>query len=178
MINDADITIESISKKHNLIISDFITYESDLKNYLIEDSLSHQDNGVSRTFLMFYKNDLVGYITLLCDSLRVEGDIKSYFKNKNILYKTLPAIKIGRLAVDDRFQKQGFGKKLLYLAYTYAKYISDNYCGCRFLIVDAKRNKDKTKDSLHFYKKMNFLILKQREKGTTPMYLDLMIYNK
>jgi len=125
---------------------------------------------------MFYKTNLVGYVTLLCDSLRVEGDIKDYFKHKNILYKTLPAIKIGRLAVDNNFQRQGFGKRLVHIAYAYAKEVSNNYCGCRFLILDAKRNKDKEKDSLHFYKKMNFKVLKERVKGTTPMYFDLM-YN-
>lgn len=178
MVEDKDITIEPISDKHKSVISSFTTYEPDLKDFLVEDAISNQNNRISKTFLMFYKTNLVGYVTLLCDSLRVEGEIKGYCKSKNIPYKTLPAIKIGRLAVDDNFLKKGFGTRLLHLAYTYAKDISDNSCGCRFLILDAKRNKDKSKDSLHFYKKMNFLVLKERFKGTTPMYFDLMIENK
>jgi len=175
MIDNKDIKIEPISKSHNSIISKFTTYESDLKDFLIEDALSNQDNRISKTYLMFYKNNLVGYVTLLCDSLRVEGDLRGYCKNKNIPYKTLPAVKIGRLAVDDNYLRQGFGTKLLQLAYAYSKKISDDYCGCRFLILDAKRNKDKSKDSLHFYKKQNFHILREREKGTIPMYFDLII---
>jgi GNAT superfamily N-acetyltransferase len=175
MVENKDITIEPISDKHKSVISSFTTYEPDLKDFLVEDAISNQNNRISKTFLMFYKTNLVGYVTLLCDSLRVEGEIKGYCKSKNIPYKTLPAIKIGRLAVDDNFLKKGFGTRLLHLAYTYAK---DNSCGCRFLILDAKRNKDKSKDSLHFYKKMNFLVLKERFKGTTPMYFDLMIENK
>ena len=178
MVSNLDIKIEIISKEHKSIISNFCTYEADLKDYLVEDALFHQENKVSKTFLLFNNNSLVGYVTLLCDSLRVEGEIQGYFKNKNILYKTLPAIKIGRLAVDDKYQRKGFGRRLVHIAYTYAKEISNNYCGCRFLILDAKINKEKEKDSLHFYKKMNFKILKERIKGTTSMYFDLMLNNK
>ena len=41
------------------------------------------------------------------------------------------------------------------------------------ILADAKRNTNSRKDSVHFYKKFGFEILKQREKGTTPMYKDL-----
>jgi ribosomal protein S18 acetylase RimI-like enzyme len=173
-----DIDIKPISKEHNNLINDFKTYEPELKKYLVEDALNDQEINLSKTFLLFYKNNLVGYITLLCDSLRLEGEVKNTFKNKGIFYKNLPAIKIGRLAVDDRYQRQGFGKQLIELAGISARRIFEKYCGCRFLILDAKRNKDKSKDSLHFYKKLNFHILKEREKGTTPMYLDLIIDSK
>jgi GNAT superfamily N-acetyltransferase len=178
MVDNKDIKIETISNKHKTIITKFITYEPDLKEYLVEDALDHQNKKISKTFLMFYRSSLVGYITLLCDSLRLEGELKDSFKNKNILYKTLPALKIGRLAVDDNYQKKGFGRTLLQLAYVYAKKISDDFCGCRFLILDAKRNKEPSKDSVHFYKKMNFSVLKERQKGTLPMYLDILVNNK
>lgn len=42
-----------------------------------------------------------------------------------------------------------------------------NILGCRFLIVDAK------KDAVHFYKKMGFNVLKERKKGTLPMFYDM-----
>lgn len=41
--------------------------------------------------------------------------------------------------------------------------------GLRFITTDAKRNPDPKKDSVHFYKRFGFEILKQREKGTLPM---------
>ena len=116
--------------------------------------------------------------TLLVDSLHLSPTLKKSFNNKNILYKTLPALKIGRLAVDDRFLKKGFGTILLNISYFVAKSISTKYSGCRFLVLDAKRNKDKSKDSIHFYKKFGFKILKYRKKGTTPMYLDIILNNK
>lgn len=66
----------------------------------------------------------------------------------------------------------GFGTMLLEISYSVAKKLS-SICGCRFLILDVKRNKDKSKDSIHFYKKFKFKILKERDKGALPMYLDI-----
>ncbi|MEW5996330.1 MAG: hypothetical protein AB1657_01915 [Candidatus Micrarchaeota archaeon] len=43
----------------------------------------------------------------------------------------------------------------------------------QFLVLDAKRGKDPKFDPIHFYKKMGFRILAEREKGTIPMYLDV-----
>lgn len=71
----------------------------------------------------------------------------------------------------------GFGKILIELALIFTKRIYSKYCGCRFLILDAKRNKDPDKDSIHFYKKLNFKVLKERAKGTMPMYLDTVVEN-
>lgn len=52
-----------------------------------------------------------------------------------------------------------------------ANHIFNEYSGCRFIVLDAKRTKDN--DPIHFYKKIGFKTLKERIKGTTPMYLDL-----
>ena len=172
------ITYEPMSKKHNGLISNFCTYESELKNFLVEDALNNQLEKISMSYLFFYKEQLAGYITLLNDSLRLEGDLKNSFFNKNVLYKTLPAVKIGRLAVDDNFLRRGLGSIMIMLAYNFANSISKNYCGCRFLILDAKKNKDPKKNVIHFYKKLNFKILKERKKGSVLMYFDIKSNNK
>ena len=52
-----------------------------------------------------------------------------------------------------------------------AFHVHNEYSGCRFIVLDAKRNKEK--DPIHFYKKQGFKELKERQKGTTPMYFDL-----
>ena len=154
-------------------ITNFECYEKELESFLKEDALENQKQGISKTYLFFYENNLVGYVTLLTDTLRLEGELREFFKSKDILYKTLPAIKIGRLAVDDKFQRQGIGKNILEYALILTKMISQEYVGCRFLIVDAKRNQDHSKDSVHFYKRFGFRTLKERSKGTLPMYLDI-----
>lgn len=67
---------------------------------------------------------------------------------------------------------------MLMLAYTVGKQISEKESGCRFIILDAKKNKNFKKNSIHFYKKLNFKILKKRIKGTIPMYFDIKLDNK
>jgi GNAT superfamily N-acetyltransferase len=173
-MNDS-LKIKEVSIDYKDYILNFQTYEPELKRFLLEDALNDQNLKISKTFLLFKDDFLIGYITLMCDSLRLGGDLKQDFKTKNIQYKSLPALKIGRLAIDDRYQKQGFGKVLVKLALISAKRIFSKYCGCRFIILDAKRNKEPEKDSLHFYKALNFKILKEREKGTTPMYFDTVL---
>lgn len=155
------------------LLKSFQTYEPELKDFLVEDAFLNQKIGISRTNLLFLDTNLVGYITLLADTLRLEGELREFFLQKNVMYKTLPALKIGRLCVDDRYLKMGFGTRLLESAHALAEHTSKNLFGCRFLILDAKRNPDRNKDSVHFYKKFGFKTLKERNKGTTPMYLDL-----
>src|SRR3989338_9218134 len=130
-IESHEIFIEKINDKHDL--SNFKSYEKELVNFLIEDALNNQMQKLSITFLWFYEKNLVGYETLLNDKINLEGNLKDFFREKDI----------------------------------------QNKSGCRFITLDAKRNEIRGLDSIHFYKKLGFKILKERIKGTTPMYLDL-----
>jgi len=170
-IRAEDVVIERISAKH-IVISNFQSYEQELVDFLKEDALDNQFKKISVTYLVFLTSgELAGYITLLNDRINLESDLKEIFRNKGILYKALPALKIGRLCVDDRFLRKGLGTIMLAFAVKLADHIFERYCGCRFIVLDAKRNREN--DVIHFYKKVGFKILKEREKGSTPMYLDL-----
>ena len=170
-IEPKDITIEKLDDKHSL--SNFKSYEKELVNFLIEDALNNQKQKLSVTFLWFYEKDLVGYLTLLNDKINLEGNLKEFFREKDIHYKSLPALKIGRLCVNDNFLRKGVGRLMVLFAIRQANEISENKSGCRFITLDAKRNEKRELDSIHFYKKLGFKMLKERIKGTTPMYLDL-----
>ena len=168
-----DITIEIISDTHKKITTTFKSYEPDLVNFLKDDALHNQNQNISLTFLWFYKNKLISYVTLLTDKISLEGNLKQFFKEKSIPYKSLPALKIGRLCVDDSYLMRGLGRLMVQFAIQKAEDINKEKAGCRFITLDAKRNKDKTLDSIRFYRKLGFKELKTRIKGTTPMYLDL-----
>ncbi len=169
-IKPEEINIGRINDKHNL--SSFNSYEKELVEFEKEDALNNQKNKISVTYLWFLKSgELVGYITLLNDRINLEGDMKEVFRGKGISYHSLPAIKVGRLCVDDKFLGRGLGTLMLAFAVKIANHIFEQYSGCRFIVLDAKRNPKK--DSIHFYKKIGFEELKERKKGTTPMYLDL-----
>src|SRR3989344_870967 len=171
-IRSEEIRIEKLSKEHD--ITGFQSYEKELVKFLKEDALGQHDNKLSVTFLCFLDetNELVGYITLLNDKIDLIGNLRTYFNEKGISHKTLPALKIGKLAVDDRFLRRGIGKLMVAFAYDYADLISEQYAGCRFLTLDAKRNADESKDSIHFYRKLKFNVLKEGKRRA--MYLDLL----
>lgn len=170
----SQLRVEKLHKDHD--IQGFQCYEKELLKFLHEDALEHQNKKFSVTYLLFLEesNQLVSYITLLNDKIDLEGDLKEYFSQKGLTFKSLPAMKIGKIAVDDRFLRRGIGKLMVAFAYDNADLISEQFAGCRFLTLDAKRNRDENKDSIHFYKKLNFKILKERKQGPTPMYLDLL----
>ena len=69
------------------------------------------------------------------------------------------------------FLRNGLGTLMLAFAVKVANHIFNGYAGCRFIVLDAKRNHQN--EVIHFYKKVGFVELKERKKGTIPMYLDL-----
>lgn len=74
------------------------------------------------------------------------------------------------MCVDERFQRRGLGKLMVYAAIEKAKYCHQEIAGCRFLTVDAKQS------SLPFYEKLGFLKLEEQETDIVPLYLDLKFY--
>lgn len=167
----ADLKIELLTDAHDL--TQFRSYESDLVAFLLDDALLNQEQKLSLTTLWFCEGRLVGYLTLLNDKIGLEGNLKQFFKEKDILYKSLPSLKIGRLCVHDDFLRRGLGRLMVIFAIQQANSINRHIAGCRFITLDAKRNKDPKLDSIHFYNRLGFKTLKERSKGTTPMYLDL-----
>ena len=168
-----DLHIEIINQNHNL--HNFQSYEPDLLDFLIEDALENQKKQVSITYLWFLKStrELVAYVTVLADAINLQNEMKQYFKQKGIPYKSLPALKIGRLCVSDCYLGRGVGTLMIEFVLVLAQKIGKEI-GVRFITTDAKRNADPKRDSLHFYKKLGFEVLKPREKGTMPMYKDLL----
>ncbi len=172
-ITPEELKIEKLETKHETLLSSFKTSTKELKAFLVEDALNNQNQKFSVTFLWFYGKNLVGYETLLNDNINLEGNLKVFFREKGVDYKSLPALKIGRLCVHDDFQRRGVGKLMVLFAVKQANEISENKSGCRFITADAKRNENRELDSIHFYKKLEFKTLKERRKGAIPIYLDL-----
>lgn len=167
-----EINIEMVNFVH--VLRGFKSYETELVDFLIEDALDNQQKKMSTTYLWFYKpnNILIGYVTVLADAINLRGELKEYFRQAGIFYRSLPALKIGRLCVSDDYLGRGIGTLMIEFAIILAEKIGKDI-GLRFITTDAKRNPDSRKDSIHFYKKLGFEVLKHREKGTIPLYKDL-----
>ena len=164
-----DINIVPIGPEHKEILNTFETDVNELKDFLVEDALTNQEMCISKTYLWFHKptNRLIAYLTLMSDSIRVQGThLQSYFIEQGVPYKSLPALKIGRLCVTKKYERQGIGTQTTLFSMTKA-FELNKIAACRFLIVDAK------KDAVNFYKRKGFSILRYRKKGTIPMYYDM-----
>lgn len=169
-IDDSELRIEKLSSRQLDVIKNFETDTKELKDFLVDDALRNQEMGISTTYLWFYNptNEIVAYTTVLADAIRVHGKLRDSFISQGIQYKTLPAIKIGRLCVDKNYERKGIGTFTTIFVMKLFLRIYE-MIGCRFIVVDAKPDTG----AIHFYKKLGFKILRERKKGTIPMYYDM-----
>ena len=170
-ISIEQLRIEELESRHLGIIKSFETDCKELKDFLIEDAFINQQIAISKTYLWFYNptNDFVGYITLLTDAIRVHGtNLGKRFIDMGIQYRTLPAIKIGRMCVDKKYSGRGIGTNMIYFSMKNLVEL-EKRIGCRFIVLDAKT----TTHAANFYKRFGFEILKDRNKGTIPMFNDM-----
>ncbi|MBX4196585.1 hypothetical protein KW805_03280 [Candidatus Pacearchaeota archaeon] len=169
LIKKEDLRIEKLDTRHVAIIREFKSSEKELEDFLVEDALNNQEMGISTTYLIFYNplNKLVAYVTLCNDAIRVHGTrLGKSFTDKGVDYKTLPALKICRVSTEKSFERRGIGRFIMYFVMRRTMEVHER-CACRFIVVDAKH------DSIGYYKQMQFEVLKQRDKGTLPMYFDM-----
>jgi len=171
--------VEKISEFHKEKIDSFESSVVELSNFLKEDALNQQERKISVTYLWFLRktNELIGYATLSPDCVKINNirrNLAKKFRNKGIKYKSLPALKLGRLCVCDKYQGYNIGTFMIQFTIYKAKILSEDV-GCRFLYLDAKRNEDPKKDPIHFYKKFGFEYYKKDndKQKETPLYLDI-----
>ncbi len=182
VIKPQEIRIEKMGEAHIDALEGFCSYEGELEDFLKEDALAQQKQHISVTYLWFKRktHELIGYITLCPDCVKTKNlkeGLAKKIRDKGISYKSLPTLKIGRLCVSDTFLRKGVGT--LMIQFAVHKAIDMNFnVGCRFLYLDAKRNKDNSRDVIHFYKKIGFELYKNRNGRETPMYLDLVPFIK
>ena len=148
-------------------ISKFISTSDDLNDFLKTDALPDQKNLISKTHVCMYKNHVVGFITLLADTIQVKS-IDEVDCVEGYGYKKYPAIKLARLAVDKKFEKRGIGSFLLLVSIGKAISICDSI-GCRYITVDSK------KEAIRFYEKYEFTMLNGHRDSSDflPMYFNL-----
>ncbi len=169
-----DLRVVKLGQKHKPLLEKFETEVKELKDFLVEDAINNQQISISDSYLWFYnpEDKLVAYMSLLTDAIRVHGTrLGKSFVDKGVEYKTLPAIKIGRMCVHKGYTSKGIGTYMMYFAMKLLLEVNERV-GCRFIVLDAKTQTN----AIRFYKKFGFEVLKQRGKGTIPMFLDMIKY--
>ncbi len=167
-----------LRKEYKRLIDEFDCGTPDLNEFIQEDALIQQEKNLSVTYLYFLKKNktsLVGFITLSADMVNVKNinkNLEKRFREKNIKYHPLPALKICRMGVNSEFQRMGVGEIMFYFSMGLIKDINKKI-GCRFLYVDSKH------ESINFYKRMGFQYYKKKKtdkRPTIPFYIDVLEY--
>lgn len=166
---------EQIKLTSNTIIKPFKCKEEDLNGFLFDDAKLFQKELLTVTYLLEDKKtqQTVAYFSLLADKIVFNPNEKGKWNKLNREIpnskrrKSYPAIKIGRLAVDDKYSGKGIGRFLVdRIKYRFA---TDRIIGCRFITVDALES------AIPFYIKNGFQFLTETDKDedTRLMFFDL-----
>lgn len=156
-------------------IKPFKCAEEDLNGFLFDDAKHFHQELMAVTYLLEdpLKNVTVAYFSLLADKITFNPDEKFVWNrlNRNIpnskRRKSYPAIKIGRLAVNEGFAGQGVGTFVLdSVKYTFT---TNKRLGCRFLTVDALNS------AVSFYERNGFQFFTESDESdeTRLMFYDL-----
>lgn len=122
------------------------------------------------TYVAVEEATICGYVTIATGSIEAESLLPS---SKLPRTYPLPILRLGRLAVDQRYQGQGVGKFLLQHVLLLALQQRDTV-GCVGIVVDAKP------EAIAFYQRYGFQHLGEVVEGQmsgypapTPMFLSI-----
>lgn len=156
-------------------IKPFKCADDDLNGFLFDDAKHFQNELMAVTYLLEDQenNVTVAYFSLLADKITFNPEGKTMWNrlNRNIpnpkRRRSYPALKIGRLAVNENYVGEGIGTFVLD-SIKYA-FTTVRRLGCRFLTVDALRS------ATSFYEKNGFHFFTEQDKGdeTRLMFFDL-----
>lgn len=145
--------IELLDKKHNRI--DFDCGKEFLNNYLKNQAGQDVKRKLSACFVLAENetNIIQGFYTLSNNSIPLSSFPEQIRKKLPGSYISVPTTLIGRMAIDKKFQRQGFGKILLIDALK-RSFDNSQVIGSFAVVVDPI-----DKDAEMFYKKYDFIKL-------------------
>ena len=163
-IPDQELVTYSLSKRND--VSSFCCENTDLNDFLKNDTLINQEQLINRTYVCYYQEQLVGYFALTTDTIQVKS-IDNLDCVDGFPYSRYSALKLARLATHESFAGRGVGSYMLHIAIYLTQRVS-NIAGCRYVTVDSKP------ESVGFYIKHGFKLVKGSSKKDYPvLYLNM-----
>lgn len=165
---------ETLNSNHDL--SHFKCYSKDLTDFLQNDALELQKSKLSVTTLVVCDGEIIGYFSLLTDTIPIKNinednirlDIKKQL-NVTSKNKLLPAVKIGRLAIDEKYSGSGIGTEVLINILYNIKKTAETEIGLRYVVVEAYAK------ALNFYVEHNNFNSLERDSKKIEEKLDIIV---
>ena len=140
-------------------VSHFDCAIGEYNDYLTREALRSQNDHIALTWLMRDRTDkgLVGYMSLIADAIKLSASEKE-LHHLDYPFKTVPAMKIAKLAVSAAYQERykGLGSFMIASAVAVARTCNATLFACRFLTVDA--DVEHNESVLDFYRKNGFVV--------------------
>jgi hypothetical protein len=150
---------------------------AEYNDYLANDALRSMHDHRALTWLLTERSTgkIAAYMSLIMDAIKLSFTEKE-LHHLNYPFKTIPAMKIAKLAVDRSFSEKykGIGTFMIDSAERLAWACNTAYCAARFITVDADIEHDE--GVLAFYQKNGFIPnaeLFNRNRKTISMRKDI-----
>ena len=160
------------------ILDSFDCNDDEINEFLLEDSKNFQNEKITNTYLFKEGNEIVAFFSISNDCLNDLGYENSIWNKLHRKIKLpnekrirqYPAVKITRLGIDKKYQKNGLSHQLLDFIKGWT--FIEHKPACRLLILDAY-NQPK---QIAMYQKNDFIFLLESDKDEKHrfMYFDLM----
>lgn len=155
--------IEALNAKVH-VRDQFVNQHPSLQNYLRTTARQDASRDLARCFVLVDDDQAIkGYYTLNNLSIPATDWDPAFKKKHKLVYQAIPCTLIGRLAVDQALQGQGYGAILLLDALTRACAVSQTIASFA-IIVDAIDDTAKG-----FYEKYSFLPFLDTNRLYLPM---------
>ena len=120
-------------------IGSFYCHLSEYNDYLFLDAIRSLKDHIAKTWLLREQRTggIAAYMSLIMDAIKLSFSEKE-LHGLDYPFRTIPAMKIAKLAVDDSFSEKyrGIGSFMINAAIGKAITCNDDYCAARFLTVD------------------------------------------
>lgn len=151
--------------------------DQDLNEFLLDNAKSYLKELLAVTYILESTDNknIIAFFSILNDKIAISDfpSKRKYWafahslKNKGKCFNSYPSMKIGRFAIDQSYQHQGFGQIVIDILKQ--SFTQNNRTGCKYLTVDAYRS------ATPFYEKNGFKYLSESDidAETRLMYFDL-----
>ena len=157
--------VVGIREVNQNILNSFSCGNEELDRFFKRNALANDQNGYGKTFVLINEKDILGFFTLCSSSIKFDEYPNK--ENEKLPKYPIPCIKIARLAVNKKYQHQGYGKELLKQAFLRVLSVSTTI-GVRLIAVDAK------KSAISFYTKYGFSPL-ENNKNSYYLLIDTLL---
>jgi hypothetical protein len=167
--------LEQLKEKTKL--DSFLCKIEEYNDYLFQEAVRSQKDQMALTWLLRERSSgaIAAYMSLIADAIKLSATEKELHQLE-YTFKTVPAMKIAKLAVSSPFYDKytGIGSLMVDMAIQIAESCNEQYFACRFITVDA--DIEHNESVIGFYQKMALSPMKKPATNAAKQSVCAEIY--